>query len=144
MDMAVNGSSFNLDASPVSWLRRHGGQGSVFFDENELAAAERLCADYEASLTVKCITSDLSRQGIKTQTGQGYSVSDRALDASRRIDRALDFVGEDLNEILKLICLEMLGLEKAEKKLGWPRRSGKLVLKIALRRLSRFYQSGFV
>ena len=141
MDMTVNGPLVNVDASPVNWLRRHNRQGCVFFGEGELAAAERLCSDYEASLVVTRMTPDLKRQGIKSAGAQGFNVTDYALDASRRVDRALDYVGEDLNEILQLICLNMLGLEQAEKRLGWPRRSGKLVLKIALRRLSRYYSS---
>ncbi|MGC6471935.1 MAG: DUF6456 domain-containing protein [Parvibaculales bacterium] len=141
MEMAANGTLLNVDVSPVNWLRRHNRQGKVFFSETELAAAERLCADHEASLAVNNMTPDLSRQGIRSRVVEGYNVTDRALDASRRVDRALDYVGEDLDEILKLTCLNMLGLEKAERRLGWPRRSGKLVLKIALRRLNRFYAS---
>ena len=71
--------------------------------------------------------------------GSASDLPDRVLDASRRVEKALEHIGSDLNDILRLICLDMVGLERAEKKLGWPRRSGKLVLKIALNRLQKFY-----
>ena len=34
----------------------------------------------------------------------------------------------------------MEGLERAEKKMGWSARSGKIVLRIALQRLKRHYE----
>ncbi len=140
MEINVTGEMVNISGSPVSWLRRHNGQGSIMFSEGELAAAERLCADYEVSQSFQRLTVDLSRPLIgKRLPRSGQSLPDRVIDASRRVEKALTYVGDDLGEILKLICFEMLGLEKAEKKLGWPRRSGKLVLKISLRRLKRFY-----
>ncbi len=47
-------------------------------------------------------------------------------------------------DILIEICCFLRGVEDSETKFGWPRRSGKLVLQLALSALARHYdgQSG--
>jgi hypothetical protein len=60
-------------------------------------------------------------------------------DARKRLHKAVDAVGQDLDEVLITTCCLNVGLVEMEKKLGWPNRSGKLVLKIALRRLAQHY-----
>ncbi|MEJ2037157.1 MAG: DUF6456 domain-containing protein [Maritimibacter sp.] len=40
--------------------------------------------------------------------------------------------------VILSVCHEV-GMEEIEAKLGYPARSGKLVLRIALRKLSRYY-----
>jgi hypothetical protein len=37
------------------------------------------------------------------------------------------------------VCCHLKGLEEAEKTEGWPQRSGKVILQIALTRLARHY-----
>ena len=37
-------------------------------------------------------------------------------------------------------CCYLEGLEATEKRMGWAARSGKVVLRIALQRLRRFYE----
>ncbi len=53
--------------------------------------------------------------------------------------RALDAVGPEMSGILVDVCCLARGLEAAERSLGWPQRSGKLVLQIALTQLARHY-----
>jgi hypothetical protein len=48
-------------------------------------------------------------------------------------------VGPELSGILVDVCCLSRGLEAAERSLGWPQRSGKLVLQIALTQLARHY-----
>ena len=60
-------------------------------------------------------------------------------------DRAPLFVrpwpslGEGLATILLEVCCLERGLEAAERRLGWPSRSGKVVLRLALARLALHY-----
>ncbi len=61
------------------------------------------------------------------------------LDARRRFDAAMDYVGPGLSDICwRTICAgEAIG--DAERGLSWPARSGRLVLTLALDRLVKFY-----
>ena len=66
--------------------------------------------------------------------------SERALSAKDRFDGAIAEVGRDLADIAWRVICAGEGVPAAEKALGWPTRSGKLVLRIALDRLAAFYR----
>jgi hypothetical protein len=48
-------------------------------------------------------------------------------------------VGPGLNDLLYDVCCNLIGLEDAESGFGWPQRTGKVVLGIALDRLATHY-----
>ncbi|HAR51660.1 MAG TPA: helix-turn-helix domain containing protein, partial [Roseovarius nubinhibens] len=48
-------------------------------------------------------------------------------------------LGPGLGDIALRCCCHLEGLESAERRMGWSARSGKIVLRIALQRLKRFY-----
>ncbi len=59
--------------------------------------------------------------------------------ARSRVGAAIEALGEGLSDVVLRCCCYMEGLETAEKRLGWPARSGKVVLRIALIRLREHY-----
>ena len=57
---------------------------------------------------------------------------DSVVAARERVRRALSAVGPDLAGVLIDVCCHLKGLEASEKASGWPQRSGKIILQIAL------------
>lgn len=55
---------------------------------------------------------------------------------------ALGAVGPEFETILLDTCCFLNGIEESESRYGWPRRSAKLVLKLALSALARHYEGG--
>ena len=62
------------------------------------------------------------------------------LAAKQRFDAALDMAGTGLKDICWRVICAGEAMAVAERGLGWPVRSGKLVLILALDRLADFYR----
>jgi hypothetical protein len=133
----------DLDESPVGKLaRRKGADGAAFLPEHAVAAAERLRRDFELGQLQPRITANWSASintGRRASDGREANISDTALAARLRFDRAMRAVGPDLADVLVDVCCFLKGLETVERERRWPARSAKLVLKIALESLSRHY-----
>ncbi len=133
--------------SPLEWLaRRKGRDGRPFISATQFAAGERLRRDYEAGMRGPRVTASWDgafaaseRRRVRARPHDGIDVSERAMAARERVHAALDAVGEELAAILLEVCCLSRGMEAAERRLGWPRRSGRLVLRIALQRLAEHY-----
>lgn len=67
------------------------------------------------------------------------SMGERALAARERVRQALTAVGPDLSGALFDLCCLDVGISDLESRRGWPRRSGKLLVSLALRALGRHY-----
>jgi hypothetical protein len=143
---SASGPAINEAESPLGWLRsRRDKQGQQLISEAQYNAGERLRVDFTVAQMSPRVT--LSWDGCIAPGARGRSgrrpdsleVNERALAAKQRFMRALDAVGPEMAEILVDVCCLARGIEAAERGLGWPQRSGKLVLQIALTQLARHY-----
>ena len=128
----------NLAESPLSWLHAHG-----HLSDRQLLAGEKLRSDYEnASLgprtTMAWDSTPVSRG--KRGVPSPFTPTERSLHAKQRFDGALSALGRDLADIAWRVICAGEGVPVAERALGWPLRSGKLVLRIALDRLAEYYR----
>ncbi|HEY7766258.1 MAG TPA: DUF6456 domain-containing protein [Aestuariivirgaceae bacterium] len=134
---------FNCAESPLSWLRmRKDGSGRPLISAEQHGAGLRLHGDFmTAALGPRTTSAWIGPVGYGDRRSCGDLMHDgeRALAARQRYHRALDAVGPELSGILVEICCHATGIEAAERMLGLPRRSGKVVLDLALTRLTRFY-----
>ena len=138
---------FNESESPLYRLYfRKDSKGKSIISEFQFAAGERLRVDYERANFAARITS--TWEGERTG-GRNYgaisdnriaTLSDKAIDARRRVHNAFDAVGPELSGVLSYVCCLAGGLEQAERMLQLPQRSGKAVLSLALTRLARHYR----
>lgn len=123
----------NRAESPLSWLRARG-----LVDARQFEAGERLRRDYEIAAIGPSVT--MRWDSIRVDGGGGCGDPTVAqIAAKRRFDAALAAVGRGLNDVLWRVVCAGEGLPVAERALGWPTRSGRLVLGLALDRLADHY-----
>lgn len=128
--------------SPLAWLaRRKDRDGRPFLEPTQLEAGERFRRDIEQAQILQRVTAnwDASISSSRRGADAGVAVTDIAMDARGRLTRAFDAVGPEMAGLLTDVCGYLKGLELVESERGWPARSGKVVLKIALDRLARHY-----
>ena len=133
----------NNAESPLAWLAsRKDKSGAPLLAAFQFEAGERLRADYHfAGLSAKVTASwnpaaSCSGGGARNDAA---ALADNVLAARQRVVRAIGAVGPELAGILVDVCCHLKGLEEAEKTEGWPQRSGKVILQMALTRLARHY-----
>lgn len=135
----------NQGESPLGWLRkRKDRDGTPMIDAPQFEAGERLRVEFERGRLAPNVTSKWdgaapSRRMRRGAPSAAAGLSDAALAARQRVVHALEAVGPELAGILIDVCCHLVGLTDAEKSRGWPQRSGKVILKIALTRLARHY-----
>ena len=135
----------NLAESPLIWLRRRRDKdGNSLLSDPQFQAGERLRADFWFAQMTPRVTASWnpaasSRRERNAASGAGVELQDHVVAAKERVHRALKAVGPELAGILIDVCCHLRGLEYAERTLGWPQRSAKVVLQLALTRLARHY-----
>lgn len=127
----------NLGESPIGWLHARG-----HLEERLFAAGEALRGDYERAQLSPSVTMRWDPVRVKRSRGadQGLSGTERQVAAKARFDGAIAAAGKGLDDVLWRVVCAGEGLPEAEKALGWPARSGKLVLKLALDRVADLYR----
>ncbi|UYV39258.1 DUF6456 domain-containing protein [Rhodobacteraceae bacterium D3-12] len=134
--------------SPLTALsRRRDRDGDLFLRDTLVAAGERLREDFELAQMGARLPRNWEAFFLKgkdkVEDKSDASGSDHAGSAAARdrLKAALRELGPGLGDVALSCCCYLEGLETTEKQLGWSARSGKIVLRIALQRLLRHYET---
>ncbi len=146
-DFMVEGMSrtlaVNLDESPLaSLMRRKNKTGAAYLTIDEFNAGERLRADFTKGCLMQRVTANWGAavSGGRRGASDGLAgLTDNALAARMRLEKALASVGPELSGVLVDVCCYLKGIEQVELERQWPVRSAKLMLKTALGTLARHY-----
>jgi hypothetical protein len=143
VDRARTKVIFDAGEGPLDWLRRRRDQsGEPLIDEASFMAGERLRRDLTLAMMIPSVTTNWSAAAIgniQTAPGDAAGASDASLAARQRVTNALKTVGPDFADLLIDLCGFSKGLEIIEQERGWPTRSAKVVVKLALARLADHY-----
>lgn len=127
----------NLAESPLGWLMARG-----LVTARQFEAGERLRADYERAALAPSVTMrwDAAPMGSSARGApDAVDPTMAQLAAKRRFDAAMQALGGGLNDIAWRVLCAGDALPAAERALGWPARSARIVLALALDRLANGY-----
>lgn len=130
--------TINLAESPLAWLHVRG-----HITDRQMLAGEKLRGEYERAALGPQITmrwEHAPNTKRRRAAPAPMQQSERMLHAKDRFDEALRALGRDLSDIAWRVICAGEGVPFAERAMGWPARSGKLVLRIALDRLAAHYR----
>jgi len=132
---------FNFAESPLTLLaRKKDKSGAMYLPPELLEAGERLPEDFEQAQLGPRVAQNWDRFLTNSSGGfNGGAECSGSSNARDRVSGALKALGPGLADVALRVCCFLEGMEKAEKRLGWSARSGKVVLKIALQRLADHY-----
>ncbi|EJN01377.1 DUF6456 domain-containing protein [Phyllobacterium sp. YR531] len=130
----------NEAESPLSNLRkRKDAAGRPLISEVAFMAGEQLRQDFTLGNLMPSTGVNWNATGSGSHANGVLEITDAALAARQRVERALNAVGPELSGVLIDICCFLKGLEMVERERQWPVRSAKLILKTALAMLDRHY-----
>ncbi len=133
--------TIDLEESPLGWLaRRRGRDGRAFVSPAQLVAGERLRGRFHPRADDAAAHRRLGAVARSSTRGApGLTIPEAALAARQRLARALEAAGPEFSGLLMDVCCFLKGLEAVEQERGWPARTAKVVLSLALDRLARHY-----
>lgn len=134
----VRSIMINLAESPLGWLKARG-----LVSDRQFAAGELLRRDYEIANLGPHVTMQWDAGPIsgarRAAANPGQSTITQ-ISAKQRFLSAVEAAGPGLSDILWRVVCAGESMPIAEKGLGWPSRSGRLVLTLALDRVAGFYR----
>ena len=105
----------------------------------EFRAGERLRADYTHGNIMPRLGANWVASVASGRRGAGagsmVELTDAALAARQRVEKAIEAVGPELAGVLIDICCFLKGIETVEMERQWPARSAKIMLKNRARRV---------
>ncbi len=131
-----------MHSNPLLWLSRHKDKsGRALIGPAAYIAGERLKSDIVMSRMLPTVTMNWSQAHHvdKSRRTGSLNPSEASLAARQRMNKAMTFVGPEFSGILIDLCGFDKGLETMESERHWPARSGKLVIRLALDCLARYY-----
>ena len=133
----------NDGESPLAWLaRRKGRDGQTLISPMQFLAGERLRSDFTRASLSPRVTSSWEAPISRGTGGRGSGaggMTDAAIAAHQRMQLALKECGPEFSGLLMDVCCFLKRLEEVEQVRGWPARSAKVVLQLALEKLARHY-----
>ena len=128
----------NRAEEPLAWLHARDK-----ISERQFEAGQRLRGDFMAAGEAPRVTMRWDAGPVergKRSAPESLLPGERVTAAKRRLEAALDAAGPGLADVLRrTVCLGE-GMETAERALGWPARSGRVVLTLGLDRVADFYR----
>ena len=128
--------------TPLMTLARRRNKDGLYFLARALVdAGNRFHDDFEIAQTVR--PDGFTREDwLRCASGAVLSGgSEKQQMLIERVAATLRDLGPELSDISLRCCCYLDGLELSEQSSGWSARSGKVVLRIALQRLKRYYES---
>ncbi len=151
LDTATIASEAGSDRVTVNWaesplaqlMRRKTRDGASFLSDDEFKAGERLRTDFTRGQMMPRLGANWTASVASGRRDGGIAdLTDAALGARLRVEKAITAVGPELSGILIDVCCFLKGMETVEIERGWPARSAKVVLKAGLGSLARHYDPG--
>lgn len=142
LDGRVERVAVNLCESPLGWLAgRKDKSGQSLLRKSHVEAGEKLRQDYEAGHFEGHLTAVYEPVPLAggRWVGVHMNASERRVMAKAHYDAAMKAMGPGLSDVAFSVCCHQRGLTFTERELGWPSRSAKVILKIALDRLAEHY-----
>jgi len=136
---------FNANASPLRRLARLKDKaGEPILSAAEIEAGERFASDYNFCHLGQISTQNYmqaagaSGQKSATTMSRAEDISISRLDAKKRVMQILNDLG-GLDRAVIGVCVNELSLDNLERTENWARTSGRMILKLGLQRLVKYY-----
>jgi hypothetical protein len=128
----------NIAESPLSWLRSRGFLSERLFDAGEHLRTDYVRAGLAARTTMVWDAAPTGRVGRSANSSEQETHGQ--IDAKRRFENAIFHAGPCFTDILWRVVCACEPLPQIEERFGWPKRSARVVLSLALDRIADYYK----